>query len=158
MKIDDQEVREVLASAGRSLGLKELLRALSLAAGQQSVLKRVLKHMLREGVVERDGKQFRVSGGQSAAAPQSNNGQRQRNARSGPENGSTQLSRDSRAVRHAPERSGSGSSGSGNRGSGGQRVVGTLHTHSDGFGFVHPSSGDGENIFLPADEARRAID
>ncbi|WP_426746061.1 ribonuclease R [Myxococcus faecalis] len=37
-------------------------------------------------------------------------------------------------------------------------VEGILHVHQNGFGFVHPVSGEGENIFLPPGEAQRALD
>ncbi|NVJ21496.1 ribonuclease R [Myxococcus sp. AM011] len=37
-------------------------------------------------------------------------------------------------------------------------VEGVLHVHRDGFGFVHPVGGEGENIFLPPAEAQRALD
>nr|WP_225937743.1 ribonuclease R [Myxococcus sp. RHSTA-1-4] len=37
-------------------------------------------------------------------------------------------------------------------------VEGTLHVHRDGYGFVHPLAGEGENIFLPPGEAQRALD
>nr|WP_246356888.1 ribonuclease R [Pyxidicoccus fallax] len=37
-------------------------------------------------------------------------------------------------------------------------VEGILHMHRDGYGFVHPLTGDGENIFLPPGEAQRALD
>jgi ribonuclease R len=37
-------------------------------------------------------------------------------------------------------------------------VEGILHVHRDGYGFVHPVSGEGENIFLPPGEAQRALD
>ncbi|WP_420042696.1 ribonuclease R [Cystobacter fuscus] len=37
-------------------------------------------------------------------------------------------------------------------------VEGVLHVHRDGYGFVHPSSGQGDNIFLPPQEAARALD
>ncbi|MCE9670422.1 ribonuclease R [Myxococcus stipitatus] len=39
-----------------------------------------------------------------------------------------------------------------------ETVEGILHVHRDGFGFVHPVSGEGENIFLPPGEAQRALD
>lgn len=111
-------VREALASSGRWMGLKELLRALSLPAGQQSLLKRVVAHMMKEGEIEKDGKQFRLSGGKSA--PQKSQ-QKQRS-------------------------------------SGLPTTVGTLHVHPDGFGFVHPTNGIGDNVYLPKEEARRALD
>ncbi|HZI07153.1 MAG TPA: VacB/RNase II family 3'-5' exoribonuclease, partial [Archangium sp.] len=37
-------------------------------------------------------------------------------------------------------------------------LEGILHVHRDGYGFVHPSSGEGDNIFLPPQEASRALD
>lgn len=33
-----------------------------------------------------------------------------------------------------------------------------MHSNPEGFGFVHPSSGEGENVFLPKAEAMRALD
>ncbi len=38
------------------------------------------------------------------------------------------------------------------------QVEGVLHVHRDGYGFVHPLSGEGENIFLSPAEAARALD
>ncbi|MDQ3265622.1 MAG: ribonuclease R [Myxococcota bacterium] len=38
------------------------------------------------------------------------------------------------------------------------QVEGILHVHRDGFGFVHPLSGEGENIFLPPQEVQKALD
>jgi len=40
----------------------------------------------------------------------------------------------------------------------GRQIEGILHTHRDGFGFVEPESGEGEDIFLPRREAQRALD
>ncbi len=37
-------------------------------------------------------------------------------------------------------------------------VEGILHLHRDGFGFVHPVSGEGDNVFVPPHEAARALD
>jgi ribonuclease R len=126
LKIDSGLVRGAFtASPGRWLGLKELLRAMSMPPGQQSALKRVLQHMMKEGAVEKDGKQFRLSGGKQAA-PESK--------------------KKFQSVAQAPKPSGL------------PRIVGTLHVHPDGYGFVHPTSGVGDNIFLPPEEAKRAID
>jgi ribonuclease R len=41
---------------------------------------------------------------------------------------------------------------------GGEELEGVLHLHRDGYGFVHPMDGKGENVFLPAFEAQRALD
>ncbi|PTL85273.1 ribonuclease R [Vitiosangium sp. GDMCC 1.1324] len=54
-----------------------------------------------------------------------------------------------------------GRGGQGGRGGEDQEsftVEGILHVHRDGYGFVHPSSGEGDNIFLPPQEAARALD
>jgi ribonuclease R len=40
----------------------------------------------------------------------------------------------------------------------GSLVEGTLHLHRDGFGFVHPAGEAGENVYLPPEQARRALD
>ncbi len=37
-------------------------------------------------------------------------------------------------------------------------VDGILHVHRDGFGFVHPLTGGGENIYIPWEEAQLALD
>jgi ribonuclease R len=37
-------------------------------------------------------------------------------------------------------------------------LEGVLHVHRDGYGFVHPLSGEGDNVFLPPAEAARALD
>lgn len=42
--------------------------------------------------------------------------------------------------------------------SGGKRVDGVLHVHPDGFGFVHPMAGEEENVFVPREQAARALD
>ncbi len=38
------------------------------------------------------------------------------------------------------------------------QLEGILHVHRDGFGFVHPLSGEGENVYLAPEEASRALD
>ncbi|ADO72441.1 ribonuclease R [Stigmatella aurantiaca] len=50
------------------------------------------------------------------------------------------------------------SPGEASRPSGPGLLEGVLHVHRDGYGFVHPLSGEGENVFLPPAEAARALD
>ncbi len=60
-------------------------------------------------------------------------------------------------VGRAPGSGSSSGRGREGKGSRGARVVeGVLHLHRDGFGFVHPE-GEGENVFVPAEQARRAM-
>ncbi len=40
----------------------------------------------------------------------------------------------------------------------GQQIEGVLHVHREGFGFVERTKGEGEDIYLPAREAQRALD
>ena len=56
-----------------------------------------------------------------------------------------------------PERFGGGGRRGGFDGGALPPVEGILHMHRDGYGFVHPVTGEGENIFLPPGEAQRAL-
>ncbi len=149
MKIDSAQVREVFASAGRPLGLKELGRALSLSAGQQSVLKRVLARMLQEGQLDQEGKMYALIG---PIPPAENKKKVERIAekvtkherKSQVQHAEKKVVKVDQVVPLPPQRN--------------NAMVGTLHVHPDGFGFVHPSDAKGDNVFLPPEEAKRAID
>ncbi|MGQ0504034.1 MAG: ribonuclease R [Myxococcaceae bacterium] len=121
MSLEPEQLKAVLREEARPLGVKELLRLAGLHPGQQTALKRVLRDLVREGAIQKEGKRFFV-----------------------PERGGARA----RAA-IAGKLSGQG---------GGRRVEGTLHIHRDGFGFVHPLSGEGENIYVPPEQAQRALD
>jgi len=110
-----ETLAELLRDAARPLGVKEILRLAALHPGQQSALKRVLRQMVRNGALRREGKRFAV-------------------AKPARARGETRGGRE------------------------GQKIEGILHMHRDGFGFVEPTSGEEEDIFLPPREAQRALD
>src|SRR4051812_31924799 len=94
----------------------------------QTDLKRTLREMVRNGQILKDGKRFRLVGRRAEATEPSETGPRK--GRKG----------------SAPAKPASA------------ELEGILHVHRDGFGFVHPLSGEGENVFLPPAEAARALD
>ncbi len=128
MNPSPEQLKQLLSDADHPLGVKELLRLAGLHPGQQTSLKRTLRDMVRHGLILKDGKRFRLEEGSTAAAEPS---PRVRKAAKAP-------------------RAGRQSESAG--------MEGILHVHRDGFGFVHPISGLGENVFLPPAEAARALD
>ncbi|MBM7117375.1 ribonuclease R [Archangium primigenium] len=220
-----QDVKRLLAESKHPLGVKELLKLTQLHPGQQTQLKRVLRDLVRDGALLKEGKRFRLSqarpseplpvkegGGGGGARPPF---RRERPESSGsaraepPRNESSSapaspwrfaakggFSREPRAeprgrfVRDGrmeqpkrrfeeqrgappgrgapPERFARDERRPGprmdrserERRPGQERVLvdGVFHAHRDGYGFVHPLSGEGDNIFLPPHEAARALD
>jgi ribonuclease R len=136
---------------------------------------------MREGKVEQPPAgprgRFQKEGRPELVAPRGPAGSKERFERGGgrPERGG-RFERGGQGARGGPFQRGPGRSGReerferGGRAGGGGRgrgweegveyltVEGILHVHRDGYGFVHPSSGEGDNIFLPPDEAARALD
>ncbi len=112
--------------------MKEILRSCGLHPGQQTELKRVLREMVRAGELAHTGKRFHVP-----SAP--GRGKAKRPVPVTVVHGRTGGPRDT--------------------GPGAREVRGVLHVHPDGFGFVHPlDEVDGDNIFLPPEQAARALD
>ncbi|MBJ6762497.1 ribonuclease R [Myxococcaceae bacterium JPH2] len=144
MTLTPEHLKQLLADADHPLGVKELLRLAGLHPGQQTALKRALRDLVRQGDIAKDGKRFRLNAASQAPSPErpSRPGRAERERPRPP-------GRTSRAA-PAPRDDGDAD--------GESTVEGTLHVHRDGFGFVHPVSGEGENIFLPPHEAQRALD
>jgi ribonuclease R len=136
-------LQRALEQAGRPLGIKELLRVAGLNPGYATEAKRVLRELVRAGALHKEGKRFSVPGAPRVtpgAAPP-----RPRREPSAPARGRGRAAAPA-APRPRPGRSG------------GDELVGILHVHPDGFGFVHPMSGEDENVYVPAHEVRRALD
>lgn len=157
MAIDSETVVQLVSTAGRLVGLQELLRVGGINPGEQTQLKRVLRELVKQGRLTRDGKRFGVPGekpkqksgpawqGKSAkpALPRSTEGRKQFNEK--------QIDRVVSRSRGAPARTSSSGSG--------KQVKGIIHLHRDGFAFVKPIVGqDSEDLFIPPDEARKALD
>ncbi|NOJ94609.1 ribonuclease R [Corallococcus coralloides] len=172
MSLSQDHIRQLLAEADHPLGVKELLRVAGLNPGQQTELKRALRELVRAGAIVKDGKRFRLEGPRVPRAPEAGSVSRQDAAsppfkKRGPAPGS---GREERRGGFRDERPGFRGGGDFRRSlrrgsrddrfedSGQPAVEGILHMHRDGFGFVHPVSGEGENIFLPPGEAQRALD
>jgi ribonuclease R len=119
---------ELRRSGGKPLGIGELMERARLHPGERTDVKRTLRDLVRAGDVERDGKRFSVPGARPAAAP---------------------------AGRLAPPQRARGPLLGGGRRAG---VVGTLKRHRDGYGFVARLDRDGDDVFVPPDEAAKALD
>ncbi len=128
MNPSPEQLKQILSDADHPLGLKELLRLVGMHSGQQTTLKRALRELVRQGEILKDGKRFRLEEARPKRDEAPHAGRRK--GRQGP-------------VPTRPES---------------VELEGILHVHRDGFGFVHPLSGEGENVFLPPQEASRALD
>lgn len=128
MNPSPEQLKQILSDADHPLGVKELLRLAGMHAGQQTALKRALRELIRRGHILKEGKRFRLEEAGAGRAEDLQAGRRK--GREGP-------------VPTRPES---------------VQLEGILHVHRDGFGFVHPLSGEGENVFLPPQEASRALD
>lgn len=135
MTIHEDHLLELIASAGRPVGVKELLKVGGYHPGEQTELKRALRELVKAGRVERDGKRFRPA---ETKLPQ----------RSGQAWGG----------KPPPKRGSSpGKPATGARR--GKTIEGIIHHHRDGFGFVKPIVGqDAEDLFIPPDETRKTLD
>ncbi|MBU8898575.1 ribonuclease R [Corallococcus sp. M34] len=144
MTLTPEHLKQLLADADHPLGVKELLRLAGLHPGQQTALKRALRDLVRQGDIAKDGKRFRLNVVSQSPRPERS------------------PTRGGRAERERPRPPGRLSRAPASQddwdADGESTVEGTLHVHRDGFGFVHPVSGEGENIFLPPHEAQRALD
>ncbi|MCY1033847.1 ribonuclease R [Corallococcus sp. BB11-1] len=176
MSLSQEHIRQLLAEADHPLGVKELLRLGGLHPGQQTELKRALRELVRAGVILKDGKRFRLEGPRRPAAPEADAEPRRPAAapptrKRGPVPGSGREERRpafrdvspsgfSRGADDFRRRQQRGDRGRDERfaDSNEPTMEGILHVHRDGFGFVHPVSGEGENVFLPPQEAQRALD
>jgi len=128
-------VDQLRKAEGKPLSLPDLMQRARLHHGERTEAKRLLRDLTREGVVRRDGKRF--------ALPATGR-------REGPVTGG----------RPAPGRGLATPSARGRgKGAGGRPgLLGTLKKHRDGFGFVARLDRKGDDVFVPPDEAERALD
>lgn len=151
MAIDrDRLLRALEDAPDRLLTVGEVLARVGLHPGAQSAVKRLLRELLREGVVVRRGRRF----GRPVAAASSAPPSLSRGAPPSPP-GPGQL---------VPHRGRAGSTQAGRRGGAPRRppakqtVVGVLRRRPQGFGFVLPLDGASDDVFLPPGEGRAAMD
>jgi len=121
-------LQELKNSGGKPLGIGELMQRAHIHPGERTDVKRVLRDLVRDGALLRDGKRWSVPGQAPAPAPA----------------GGLAPPR-----RRAPAPGGRGGRGG---------ILGTIKKHRDGFGFVARLDRDGEDVFVPPDEAGKALD
>lgn len=133
--IEHDELVKVIGAAGRLVGVKEILRAGGFTSGRETALKRALRELVKEGRLRREGKRFGIPG--AKGQPKSGPAWRQGKAKE-----------TSHRLALKPPRSVQ------------KTVEGIIHHHQDGFAFLKPIVGQavGEDVFIPPEEARRALD
>lgn len=175
MAIDEEQVLALVQSAGRLVGIKELLRAGGLNPGEQTLLKRILRDLVKEGRLERDGKRFGVPGKEhsrksgpawDAKAPASVR------AKAGVTPGFKKSAPGAKPPRVRDEAPAFAPKGkkkfeakelapakpASARSSGPNLIEGIINHHPDGFAFVRALTGKSEDVFIPPDQARKALD
>ncbi|HVE82326.1 MAG TPA: ribonuclease R, partial [Myxococcales bacterium] len=150
MAVDPGQLRSALLRSDHPLGVKELLRACGLHAGQQTEVKRALREMLRVGSIQKMGKRYFIQHAPPAPPPPGLPGA---DRKAGKERGRPQAERrppprPGARFAQPPPRRGAGA----RRSARGEGVEGLLHVPRDGFGVVPPLAEGRENIFLPAAE------
>ncbi len=114
-------------AGGKPIGIREVMQRAGLDPGQRTDVKRALRDLAREGKLLRDGKRFALPPAKHAPAARREPGPHS------PQGG----------ARHPPAR---------RRG-----MLGTLTRHRDGYGFVAPLDRKVEDVFVPPDEAAKAL-
>ncbi|MDP3157886.1 MAG: ribonuclease R [Archangium sp.] len=146
-----------MSTAGRPVGIQELLRAGGFNPGEQTAVKRVLRDLVKAGALTRDGKRFVPAdekpkaksgpawGGKPPAIVRATHGVKPKARKFEPEPPPKQ-----------PQKKGPPPTRSTR---GGKTVIGIIHHHRDGFAFVKPIVGqDSEDLFIPPDETRKTLD
>jgi ribonuclease R len=121
-------LEQLREAGGRPLGVGEIIQRAKLHPGERTEVKRVLRELTREGEVEKGGKRFTLAGA----------------ARTAPAPERAQPRRGESSTRPVLGR--------------GRGVIGTLTRHRDGYGFVARIDRQGEDLFVPPAEARKALD
>jgi ribonuclease R len=122
---------------GKPLAVRELMTRARLHPGERTEVKRALRDLAKAGAVLRDGKRFSLPGARPPPKPA-------HSARSGAARLGAQGASARRSAAGPPLGRGRG-------------VVGTLTKHRDGYGFVARLDRDGEDVFVPPDEAAKAL-
>ena len=175
MAIDSEQILKLVSTAGRPVGIQELLRAGGFNPGEQTAVKRVLRDLVKEGRITRDGKRFVTAdtkpkaksgpawGGKAPAIVRATHGVKPRAqaakkvVEEAPRPKHKALP--SRVVEPAPEKTQPRGPPRTRSTRGGKTVIGIIHHHRDGFAFLKPIVGqDSEDLFIPPDETRKTLD
>ncbi len=174
MRVEGQERRrgalleQLRRAAGKALSLRELMQRAKLHPGERTDAKRALRDLAREGQVAQDGKRWSVPAPRGEPAPAATLAPARGRAYGLRAQG--QPDEAAPARRRAPDDERGSAAGTnleraGARGAQPHRaprkdvtVLGTIKKHRDGFGFVARLDRKGEDVFLPPDEAAKALD
>ncbi|MFT3708632.1 MAG: ribonuclease R [Archangium sp.] len=125
--------------------MQELLKAGGLNPGVQTDLKRVLRELVKDGSLLRDGKRFRPA---DAPKPKQKSGPAWQGKP--PKKAAPPPKQNQKDKEKGPPKT---------RSTRGETVTGIIHHHRDGFAFVKPVVGqESEDLFIPPDEAKKALD
>ena len=133
---------ELRRAEGKLVSVGELIQRTRLHPGERTEVKRVLRDLTREGTVLRDGKRFAVHLRGGTLGPSTGSGPR---APPNPPLAPGQPLPAAPALAARRRRAGPG-------------LLGTLKKHRDGFGFVARIDRKGDDIFVPPDQAAKALD
>lgn len=148
MSIDAARILSLVGSAGRLVGLKEILRAGDLNPGVQIDLKRILRDLVRSGQLMQSGKRFGLPGKKH---PQKSGPAWQGGARK------SAPAREEKPVKGAKKQNEPRQPGKPQAAA--KVITGVINHHRDGFAFVKPLGAKvGEDIFIPPEQARQALD
>jgi ribonuclease R len=124
----DALVEQLRRASGKPLSLRELMQRAQLHPGERTEAKRALRDLVREGAATKDGKRYAVPAAREQA-------------------GAGTLAPTHRTARPLQTRPG-----------GRPGLLGTLKKHRDGFGFVARLDRKGDDVFVPPQEAAKAVD
>jgi ribonuclease R len=140
-------MEELRRAAGKPLSVRELAQRAHLHPGEQTDAKRVLRDLAREGLLLRDGKRYALAAPRTATRSSGPLAPSDRGREAGRPSGPLAPSGRGRAAGRLARGAGRG-----------DEVLGTLKKHRDGFGFVARLDRKGDDVFVPPDEAARALD
>ncbi len=160
MAIDSKRLLSVFDGAVRLLGIAEILKLGGMPVGAQQQVKASVRQLVRQGVLVQEGKRYRRSeaildrnsgpafvSGPKSKAPAQRGGEKKSKV--------SEPNARSHSGRHKPataQKASPPAKPSGNI------VEGIIYHHRDGFAFVKPLAGKGEDYFVPKEQAARAID
>ncbi|HEX9049240.1 MAG TPA: ribonuclease R [Anaeromyxobacter sp.] len=144
----DALAEQLRRASGKPLSVGELMQRARLHPGERTEAKRALRDLVREGAATRDGKRYalpaaREQAGAGKLAPAGHG--RAWRAQGQPDEA-------------VPERAGGPGGRSLTAPARHRGLLGTLKKHRDGFGFVARLDRKGDDVFVPPQEAAKAVD
>jgi len=121
-------VEQLRRASGKPLSIRELMQRAKLHPGERTEAKRALRELVRDGAATKDGKRYAVPVAHDQA-------------------GAGTLPPSHRVSRPLATKAG-GRAG----------ILGTIKKHRDGFGFVARLDRKGDDVFVPPQEAAKAVD